>query len=152
MNMITMTPIGYVQNNIHEKGDEGWGKVESVINLDPVYKGGLTGLADFSHAMIITFLHEADFNPQVQLVRRPRGLPEMPLIGIFSQRNKDRPNAIGVTTVRILSVMEDNLTVSGLDAIDGTPVLDIKPYFPKFDCRENAINPDWVEQIMEKYF
>ena len=75
----------------------------------------------------------------------------MPLVGIFSQRGKDRPNTIGVTAVEIISVEERFITVRGLDAIDGTQVLDIKPYYPVFDKRE-AVVPEWVNRLMEDYF
>ena len=75
----------------------------------------------------------------------------MPLLGIFSQRTKDHPNQIGVTTVEVLSVSETTVTVKGLDALDGTPVLDIKPYFPVFD-RRDARTPQWVDILMENYF
>lgn len=75
----------------------------------------------------------------------------MPLLGIFSQRTKDHPNQIGITTVEILSVSDTSITVKGLDAIDGTPVLDIKPYFPIFD-RRDAQTPEWVDILMENYF
>lgn len=75
----------------------------------------------------------------------------MPLLGIFSQRTKDHPNPIGVTTVEILAVSENSITVRGLDALNGTPVLDIKPYFPVFDKRE-AKTPDWVDVLMDQYF
>lgn len=75
----------------------------------------------------------------------------MPMLGIFSQRTKDHPNQIGITTVEILSVSENSLIVRGLDAINGTPVLDIKPYFPVFDLRE-AQYPEWVDILMENYF
>lgn len=75
----------------------------------------------------------------------------MPLVGIFSQRGKDRPNQIGMTSVKIVSVDDDILTVSGLDAIDGTPVLDIKPYYPVYDRRDASV-PKWVDKLMENYF
>ena len=75
----------------------------------------------------------------------------MPLVGIFSQRAKDRPNQIGMTSVEIVSVTDRELVVRGLDAIDGTPVLDIKPYYPIYD-RKNATVPEWVDRLMERYF
>ena len=75
----------------------------------------------------------------------------MPLVGIFSQRGKDRPNRIGMTSVRIISADEQTLVVQGLDAIDGTPVLDIKPYYPVYD-KKNATVPEWVDRLMEHYF
>jgi tRNA (Thr-GGU) A37 N-methylase len=76
----------------------------------------------------------------------------MPEIGIFAQRAKHRPNPIGLTAVRLLSVAGNVLTVRGLDAIDGSPVLDIKPYFPAFDRVDDANAPEWVGRLMEGYF
>ena len=75
----------------------------------------------------------------------------MPLVGIFSQRGKDRPNRIGETTVKIVSVSDCTLTIKGLDAIDGTDILDIKPYYPAYD-RKDASVPEWVDRLMEHYF
>jgi tRNA (Thr-GGU) A37 N-methylase len=76
----------------------------------------------------------------------------MPLIGIFAQRAKHRPNPIGITSVQIVSVQENSLKVRGLDAIDGTPVLDIKPYFPIYDLKDTATTPQWVDILMKDYF
>ena len=75
----------------------------------------------------------------------------MPMVGIFSQRAKDRPNRIGMTSVEIVSVSDRTLTVKGLDAVNGTPVLDIKPYYPVYD-RKEAVVPGWVNRLMEHYF
>lgn len=75
----------------------------------------------------------------------------MPLVGIFSKRGKDRPNRIGMTSVEIVSVSEDRLVVKGLDAIDGTLILDIKPYYPVYD-KKDAVVPEWVDRLMEHYF
>ena len=75
----------------------------------------------------------------------------MPLVGIFSQRGKNRPNQIGITSVEIIAVTDDTLVVKGLDAVDGTPVLDIKPYYPVYDKKEATV-PEWVDRLMEHYF
>jgi len=75
----------------------------------------------------------------------------MPLVGIFFQRAKDRPNQIGMTSVKIESVMENCLIVQGLDAIDGIKILDIKPYYPMYDKKEAKV-PSWVETLMKGYF
>ena len=83
--------------------------------------------------------------------RRPQNRDDMPLVGIFSQRGKDRPNTIGMTSVKLVSVGQNTLTVKGLDAIDGTPVLDIKPYYPVYD-KKDAVVPEWVNRLMEHYF
>lgn len=151
MNQIIMEPIGYVHNQVREKKDDAWGGNISTIFLEESYHGGLTGLADFTHAIILCHLDKTKYIPEKHLLRRPRNRADMPLLGIFSQRTKDHPNQIGITAVEILSVAENSITVKGLDAIDGTPVLDIKPYFPAFDKRE-ARTPDWVDILMEHYF
>ena len=151
MSDIILNPIGYVHNQVDEKKDTAWGNDISTIILDEDFHGGLTGLSDFSHAIILCHLNRAKFIPEKHLLRRPRNRTDMPLLGIFSQRTKDHPNQIGITSVEILSVSENSITVKGLDALNGTPVLDVKPYFPVFDKRE-AKTPDWVDILMENYF
>lgn len=148
---IIIQPIGYVHNQVEKKKDAGWGSEVSTIMLENAFHGGLTGLSDFSHAIILCHLDKAKFISEKHLLRRPRNRADMPLLGIFSQRTKDHPNPIGVTSVEILAVAENSITVRGLDALNGTPVLDIKPYFPVFDRRE-AITPEWVDVLMDQYF
>lgn len=151
MSGIMMHPIGYVRNQVAQKKDSAWGNDISTIILEDGFQGGFTGLSEFSHAIILCYLDKAGFIPEKHLLRRPRNRADMPLLGIFSQRTKDHPNQIGVTTAEIISVSENSITVRGLDAINGTPVLDVKPYFPVFDKRE-AFTPDWVNTLMEHYF
>ncbi len=152
MDRISLAPIGIVSSPVTEQTDENWGKVISRINIEAEYIGALNGLAEFSHAIIITYLHQARYDKEKHLQRRPRGLESMPKIGIFSQRAKDRPNPIGVTAVRIISVGDGYVEVQGLDAVDRTPVLDIKPYYPHYDRIEAAKVPEWVNRLMEQYF
>ena len=147
-----LEPIGYVQSPVTTQTDEGWGEVESRLVLLPPYRAGLRGLEQFSHVIVVVYLHEAAFDPARHLVRRPRGLAHMPELGIFAQRFKDRPNPLGVTTVRILGVDQESVLVRGLDAIDGTPVLDLKPYYPVFDEIRDARVPSWVDELMQGYF
>lgn len=148
---IEMRPIGFVRNDVKDKKDHSWGEELSTIVLDESYRHGLTGLADFSHAIILTYLDKAAYDPDKHLQRRPQNRADMPLTGIFAQRAKDRPNPIGITAVQIVAVDGCTLTVKGLDAVDGTPVLDIKPYYPVYD-RKDATVPQWVDQLMEHYF
>jgi tRNA-Thr(GGU) m(6)t(6)A37 methyltransferase TsaA len=148
----SVRPIGWVRSPISEPIDEGWDSVESNIAIAPDLRAGLRGLAEFSHIIVVTFLHGASFDPNRHLVRRPRGLAEMPEVGIFAQRAKDRPNPLGVTCVPLLAVQEEGVLVRGLDAIDGTPVLDIKPYFQEFDSTADARTPAWVHALMQGYF
>ena len=149
---INLKPIGYVVSPVEETVDEKWGGVVSKVLLLPEYAAGLDGLDGFSHAMVVTYLNKAKYEPARHLKRRPRGIESMPLVGIFSQRAKDRPNPIGITAVRIIRAGTDHLEVQGLDAINGTPVLDIKPYYPLFDRIENPRTPGWVAELMKGYF
>ncbi len=151
MEDIVITPIGRVKNSVGERKDVSWGEDVSVIELVEEYRTGLAGLEDFSHAIIIYHLDKAHYERERHLQRRPQNREDMPLVGIFSQRGKDRPNRIGETTVEIISVSDGALTVKGLDAVDGTPVIDIKPYYPAYDKREATV-PEWVDRLMEHYF
>ncbi|MFN8599854.1 MAG: tRNA (N6-threonylcarbamoyladenosine(37)-N6)-methyltransferase TrmO [Candidatus Binatia bacterium] len=147
-----LRPIGEVKSPVKDPVDEGWGTIESLILVEEELREGLRGLADFSHVLVVSLLHGARFEPERHLVRRPRGLADMPEIGIFAQRAKDRPNPIGVTVCPIVQVNADGVVVTGLDAIDGTPILDLKPYFPVFDTAPNARVPEWVDRLMAGYF
>lgn len=149
---ITLEVIGYVESPVKDQTDEGWGELEARVVLQPEYREGLQGIEQFSHALIVTFLHQALFEPAKHLVRRPRGIDSMPKVGIFAQRAKDRPNPLGVTAVSIVGVEPGVLVVRGLDAIDGTPVVDVKPYYPAYDRVNSAAVPEWVDRLMQGYF
>jgi tRNA-Thr(GGU) m(6)t(6)A37 methyltransferase TsaA len=152
MEEIKLKPIGSVSSPVTERMDENWGEIISKIILKPEFSGALLGLGDFSHAIIVTYLHQANYEKEKHLQRRPRNLETMPMVGILSQRAKNRPNPIGVTAVKIISVTDDCLEVKGLDAIDGTPVLDIKPYYPDYDRIDTPKIPEWVDRLMKNYF
>ena len=149
---MTLKSVGHVVSPVENMVDEKWGRVISKIVLLPEYAGGLDGLDGFSHAIVVTYLHRAKYERPLHLKRRPRGLESMPLVGIFSQRAKDRPNPIGITAVKLVRVGADYLEVQGLDAINGTPVLDIKPYFPLYDRIAAPRTPEWVDELMQGYF
>jgi len=152
MRSIHVAPIGRVTSSVDATVDEHWGRVVSRIELKPEFVGGLKGLDGFSHAIVVTYLHKAKYESSRHLQRRPRGLRTMPIVGIFSQRAKDRPNPIGITAVKIVDVGDDYLEVRGLDAINTTPVLDIKPYYPEYDRIKNPATPNWVKRLMKGYF
>ena len=152
MDEINLRPIGTVSSPITERTDQDWGSVTSTIVLAPEFAGALLGLEGFSHAIVVTYLHQARYEREKHLQRRPRNLVTMPEVGILSQRAKNRPNPVGVTAVEIMDVGGDFLRVRGLDAIDGTPVLDIKPYYPHFDRVEDPRVPEWVDRLMDGYF
>lgn len=149
---IRLAPIGRVRSAATDTArDENWGTVVAEIEIAAPYAAGLRGLEEFSHALVV-FLMDHEFVAARDLVRRPRGRADMPERGIFAQRGKQRPNPLGVTAVEIVRVAAPVLTVRGLDAIDGTPVLDVKPYVPAFDLRMDARVPAWIEQLMRGYF
>lgn len=150
---ITCTPIGVVKCPVTKMSQGNWATVESEICLDPRYAPGLKGIDGFSHLVVVFYLHQAaGFDPDKQLLRRPRGMESMHEVGVFAQRTKYRPNPIGVTSVELRAVRDNVIVVRGLDALDGTPVLDLKPYIPVFDCVAGARMPDWVAHVMEGYF
>ncbi len=144
--------IGTVRNGVAQPVDEGWGDVVSTIELLPQYQAGLESLNQFSHALIVTYFHLSAYAPEKHLKRRPRWRDDMPEVGIFAQRAKDRPNPLGITAVEIIKIENGNLIVRGLDAIDQTPVLDIKPYYPEYDHVANAKVPEWEHRLMNGYF
>jgi len=152
MSEYTVRSIGQVRSTATEAVDTDWGSVDSQIVVEPQFRPGLRGLDEFSHVVVVAYLHGASFDVARHLVRRPRGLATMPELGIFAQRAKDRPNPLGITVVQLLEVNAEGIAVRGLDAIDGTPVLDIKPYFPQFDAAPGARVPAWVAELMRDYF
>ena len=151
--MYTVNPIGIVHCPVTEMSQGNWRDVESEIRLDPTYVPGLAGLAEFSHIMVVFWLHQAmGFDPAKQLLRKPRGMDNLAAVGVFAQRTKYRPNPIAVSSVPLKEIRGGTIVLTGLDALDGTPVLDIKPYIPPFDSHPGATNPDWVKYFMDGYF
>ncbi len=143
--------IGEVKSSVKEPVDMNWGEVISEIIMKPEYAPGLMGLDTFSHAFILTYLHEAKYEPKVHLRRHPQENPDLPMMGIFAQRARHRPNRIGITACEIVGITETSLKVRGLDAIDGTPILDVKPYVHYYDKKDATI-PEWMDKMMKDYF
>lgn len=153
MTVITLTPIGVVKCPVTEMSRGNWARVDSEIHIEPEYARGLNGLEGFSHIIVVFYLHRIGaFDPRTQLLRRPRGMENMHEVGVFAQRTKYRPNPIGVTAVELRGIAGHALAVRGLDALDGTPVLDVKPYIPAFDRVAEPRTPEWVASVMEGYF
>lgn len=146
-------PVGIVRNGITQMSTGNWAQAESRIELNAELVPGLQGLADFSHAIVVFHLHQIlPFDKAKQLLRQPRGMENLPPVGVFAQRTKFRPNPIGVTPVKLISIVGNVLKVKGLDAMDGTPVLDIKPFIPEFDSVENSKQAAWVPDMLKGYF
>ncbi len=145
-----MEPIGHVRTARDEAIDDDWGDVVSVIELEGFPDEALLGLAEFSHAEV---LFEFDRVEEIERgSRHPRNNEAWPRVGIFAQRAKDRPNRIGSTMVEVVKVEGCVLTVRGLDAIDGTPVLDIKPVMREFLPRSEIRQPQWATELMKDYW
>lgn len=148
----SVKPIGIIYSPVKEPTDEGWGGVVSEVVLDEALADGLDGIEGFSHVLVLFWMHRAGEAEPVRMRRRPQGREDMPEVGIFAQRARHRPNPIGATAVKLLSRNGKRLVVQGLDAIDGTPVLDVKPYVPAFDAVQSVRVPDWIPRLMERYF
>ncbi len=148
-----VSSIGSVKCAVNEMSEGNWGNIESEIRLEPRYAPGLQGLDQFSHVLVVFFLDRAKgFDLAKQLLRKPRGMEDLDPVGVFAQRTKYRPNPIGITAVKLLGVDGNVVKVRGLDALDGTPVLDIKPYMPPFDLMQGAKVPPWVADFIAGYF
>ena len=151
---IRLAPIGAVHNPITEPIDDVWGDVVSRIDLDSsrFSPACLAGLETFSHVEVVFCFHLVSPKEVESGARHPRGRQDWPEVGIFAQRGKNRPNRIGVTVCRLIAVDGLSVAVEGLDAIDGTPVLDIKPYMREFAPREPVHQPAWASELMEHYW
>jgi len=143
---ITLKPIGIVKNNVKRRPKHGynWREKVSEIVVDSSLTEALDTLDEFSHIIVIYWMHEVGTPTQLPCKIHPRGQQELPLVGRFATRSPTRPNPIGKTTVRLLERQGNRLKVEGLDAIDGTPVIDIKPYIPGYDSVPDARVPLWV--------
>jgi tRNA (Thr-GGU) A37 N-methylase len=151
---VIVTPIAHVRGGRAEAIDDDWGAVEADIVLDAAQLGpdAARGLDAFSHVTVVFVFDRIDPAAVERNARHPRGRKDWPLVGILGQRGSPRPNRIGITTCALLGVAGMVLRVCGLDAIDGTPVLDIKPHMTGFDPRGPIREPDWAAEIMRGYW
>jgi tRNA-Thr(GGU) m(6)t(6)A37 methyltransferase TsaA len=146
--------VGLVRSPISEPLDDVWGGLVSRIELDPsrFTPECLASLAQFSHIEVVFVFDRVSDSEISTGARHPRGRSDWPLVGIFAQRAKNRPNRLGVTVCRLVSVEGLSICVEGLDAIDGTPVLDIKPYMREFAPRGPVSQPQWASELMKAYW
>jgi tRNA-Thr(GGU) m(6)t(6)A37 methyltransferase TsaA len=154
MSAFSVTAIGQVRGGRKEAVDDQWGKSRAAIDLDPTAFGpeALQGLEAFSHIEVIYVFDKVAPETVETGARRPRGREDWPLVGIFAQRGKNRPNRLGACICKIIGVQGLSVAVEGLDAIDGTPVLDIKPVLLGFLPREPVREPVWAAEIMAAYW
>jgi len=154
MSAITMRPIAIVRSARSEPIDDHWDQVEARIELDPKLFGAAAaaGLSDFSHIEVVYHFDRVPDGEIQTGARHPRGRADWPKVGILAQRGKGRPNRIGVCACSLLGMQGLTLRVRGLDAIDGTPVLDIKPVMTGFLPRGSIREPEWAKEIMRDYW
>lgn len=151
---IQLQPIGFVRATRADPFDDAWDAETTTIELDAktFTSDALLSLDQFSHVEVIYWLHHPEAEKPNLGARRPRGRQDWPMVGIFAQRAKNRPNRLGLTVCRLKKI--DGLTIhlEGLDAIDGTPVLDIKPWMEGFAPRGEVREPQWARELMAGYW
>ncbi|MCM1971504.1 SAM-dependent methyltransferase [Streptomyces sp. NPDC002812] len=159
MDPVEVVPVGMVVGGRSEVVDDDWGRETAVIRLDRERFGpeALYGLEDFSHVEVVFHFDRVAQDRIETGARRPRGNPDWPLVGIFAQRGKNRPNRLGLSRCRVLKVDVlaadgPELHVEGLDAVAGTPVLDLKPYMTEFGPRGEHRQPEWATELMRDYY
>ncbi|ADU29492.1 SAM-dependent methyltransferase [Evansella cellulosilytica] len=151
--MITLNPIGVAYNSRIEIKDDYWGEVVSKIMLDSsLPEDAFNEIDSFSHLEIIFYFHKVEKDKIITGARHPRNDTTLPKVGIFAQRGKNRPNQLGLTTVKLIRRDGRELTVSGLDCINETPILDIKPVMQEFTPVDEIAQPKWTHNIMKNYW
>jgi len=151
---VTMKSIGFVRGGRMEATKDGWGRNRSRLELreDIFSPGCLQGLEAHSHIEVVFYFHlNADETTEYG-ARRPRGRSDWPTVGIFAQHGRMRPNRIGVSVCRLLSVVDLMVQVEGLDAVDGTPILDVKPVWSGYLPRGSIREPQWAKELMAAYW
>jgi tRNA-Thr(GGU) m(6)t(6)A37 methyltransferase TsaA len=144
---ITLRPIGTVKNGIKEAKEGDWQTVVSRIVINKKYEKALEHVDGFSHIIVLYWMNQIVRPKQAVLKVHPRKRKDMPLVGVFATRSPARPNPIGLTVVQIIECKANIIKVSGLDALDGTPVLDIKPYIPYSDSPIKIRIPAWIQKL-----
>lgn len=149
-----MEPIGFVRSSRTVPIDDAWADIRATITLDAerFTPAALCGLTEFSHVEVLYVFDRVDSATVETSARHPRGNESWPLVGVFAQRAKDRPNRIGVSVCELVAVDGLEVTVAALDAIDATPVLDLKPYMAEFAPRGELRQPTWSHELMAGYW
>jgi tRNA (adenine37-N6)-methyltransferase len=143
--IMSLEPIGFVRSPVKAtpKPEYDWSGVVSEIVIEPKYAAGLDGLERYSHVIVIFWADKATDKSKMALRVRYRGDPALPEVGVFASRSPYRPNSICLKVAHLLGVTDNILRLEGLDAYDGSPVLDIKPFIPDNDAPPDASVPPW---------
>lgn len=144
MEKITIKPIGFVRNNVKEPRFGKFADEVSEVIVDEKFTDALDGIDGYSHVIIVYWMDKVK---DYVIKHQPQGNPDVPVVGIFACRCPRRPNPVAITTVKLLSRKGNEITVKGLDVLDGTPVIDIKPYWPQYDKVTNERIPAWVNKL-----
>lgn len=146
-------PVGRVVGGRAEAYEDNWHDERAVIRIaDHLPDDATLGLADFSHLEVVFLFDRIDPARVNPAARHVRGESRYPVVGIFASRGPNRPNRLGVSRCRLLRVDGRDLHVADLDALDGTPVLDIKPYLREFAPRVPVAQPAWADELMRRYY
>ena len=149
----TIKPVAFVNNTRKEILDDNWGSIISTIELvETINESSLKGIHEFSHLEIIFYFDKVSDDKIQYEARHPRNNKDYPEVGIFAQRGKNRPNKLGVTIVELIEVNNRVVVVKGLDAIDGTPIIDIKPVMKEFLPKGEVSQPKWSVSLMDNYW
>jgi tRNA-Thr(GGU) m(6)t(6)A37 methyltransferase TsaA len=150
---IRITPIGVVRNQRESLEDDYWGGITSRIVLeDEIPEDSLEGIDSYSHLEIIFYFHKVNQSQIILGREHPRENVNWPKVGIFAQRKKSRPNLIGTTIVKLIKREGRTIYVTYLDAINETPVIDIKPVFKEFLPQKEVFQPEWSKELMKNYW
>jgi tRNA (adenine37-N6)-methyltransferase len=150
---IVLTPIGVVRSTRATIEDDDWDReTASLVLSDAFEPDALAGLDTFSHVEVLFHMDRVPEQKIETAARHPRNNADWPKVGIFAQRGKNRPNRIGLSVCRVLAVEGRVVHVGGLDAIDGSPILDIKPYVKQFGPRGDVVEPLWMDELMRGYY
>lgn len=150
---IQLASIAYVKNSRKEMVDDHWSSIISEIELaENIISEALEGIEDFSHLEVIFYMDKVKNEKAIAQYRHPRNNTALPKLGTYAQRNKSRPNKLGLTTVELIERKARTLIVKNLDAIDGTPILDIKPVMIEFQPQGIIRQPEWAKEIMKNYW
>jgi len=143
---VQMEPIGSIRNEFEGHISDAWEEEVADIVIDEEYLPALEGVDAFSHLIVLFWLHSIP-REGIELMTHPQGHQELPLVGIFATRTPYRPNPIGLQVVELVSRVGNVLTVRGIDAHNGSPVLDIKPYLQRGDAVTRTRIPDWLKKL-----
>ena len=145
---MVLEPIAMVKNDVKEMGRRDWDKVISQLIVRPDFEDALEGLKEFSHLIVLFWFHLSPAGENAAHKTHPQMRQDLPLVGVFATRSPVRPNPLGIAVVELRGQIKNVLIVTGLDALDGTPIVDIKPYLPG-DSVAKAKVPDWINKLRQ---